>query len=80
MAVQRKDYLGVFLVAFVASAGGNYGSSFFRANKYTGSEGYALEKRVKRLEDELPPKWLTDRIDRLELKIDRLLEALHEHE
>lgn len=80
MAVQRKDYIGVFLVAFVASAGGNYGSSFFRADKYTGSQGDVLEQRITRLETELPPTWLTDRIDRLELKIDRLLEALHEHQ
>lgn len=77
---RKKDYLAVFLVAFVASAGGNYGSSFFRADKYTGTEAAAIEKRVTALEDGLPPSWLIDRIDRLELKIDKLLEALHEHE
>lgn len=80
MAAERKDYIAIFLVAFVASAGGNYGTSFFRADKYTGTQGEALERRVGRLETELPPAWLTDRIDRLEVKIDRLLEALHEHE
>lgn len=77
MAVQRKDYLGVFLVAFVASAGGNYGSSFWRADKFTGTQGANVEslaidneRRIKSLEDGLPPKWLTDWVERIETKAD----------
>ena len=78
MAAERKDYIAIFLVAFVASAGGNYGSSFFRADKYAGSQGVALEQRVTRLETELPPEWLVDRVDRIEDKLDKLLEKFTE--
>ena len=83
MTRPKSDYVAVFLVAFIASAGGNYGSSFFRADRYTGTQGTALEQKVntnaadiKSLKDGLPPKWLIDRIDRIETKLDRLLHKL----
>ena len=77
MTRPKSDYVAVFLVAFIASAGGNYGSSFFKADRYTGKEGKALERRIEDLEEnQPPPDWLIDRIDRIENKLDRLLHKL----
>ena len=80
-----KSIAIIFFTAIIAAAGGNYGSSLFRAAPFTGTQGKELERRIQELEeahkkhdDKYPPKWLVDWVARIDRKTNTCHELLSE--
>ena len=81
-----KSIAIIFFTAIIAAAGGNYGSSYFRSDPFTGTQGRELTRRIEVLEEEYrnmdtkyPPKWLIDWVNRIDVKAESCRVLLEEH-
>ena len=69
---KTKDRIIVGLIGIVVGTGIGGGAGYFRVDKFTGSQGDALIKRINSLEKsvyKLPPDWLKEKVTENSIKI-----------
>jgi len=72
---KTKDRIIIGLIGTVIGTGIGGGAGYFRVDKFTGTEGRELSKRVAALERTvytLPPDWLKDKVSENHIKIKQI--------
>lgn len=67
-----KDRVIVGLIGALVGTGIGGGAGYFRVDKFTGSQGAELNKRISTLEKtvyKLPPDWLKDKVTENSIKL-----------
>ena len=72
---QLKDKFIILLIGVLVGTGAGTGLGYFRVDKFTGTQGSELDKRLTDLEKtvyQLPPDWLKERIAEHSVKINHI--------